>query len=193
MQISSFRFLSSRVFRLGPAVTGLILGIGLSTLATSAAAESIYAFVKGAKQGVLRGEVTYKGHEGSTKVTKLTHTIDVPMDPVSGLPTGRRIHRPFTLTHSLGAMAVQLLAAESMNENLPEVIVQIWDTDPSGREVLATNIKLTNAIIASISTKAAPQGNALEVVQEVSFTYQKIEVTDVRSNITMGDDFNQRM
>jgi type VI secretion system secreted protein Hcp len=55
-----------------------------------------YLSVVGQKQGDIKGSVTQKGREGKIMVIAFTHEIVCPRDPASGIPTGKRIHKPLT-------------------------------------------------------------------------------------------------
>jgi type VI secretion system secreted protein Hcp len=116
----------------------------------------------------------------------LQHEIISPRDVASGLPTGKRQHRPLLLSHPFGAMAVQLMTVMATNENLRDVTIRAWGNDG----VLHTTIRLTNASVASVSTSTTGQPRALQMQQDVALTYQRIEVTDHLSNVVMTDDFN---
>jgi type VI secretion system secreted protein Hcp len=155
-------------------------------------ADAIYLFATGAKTGVLKGEVTQKGREGSSEVTHLQHEIISPRDPASGMATGRRQHKPLVLSHPFGVMAVQLMNAAATNEVLRDVTIKVWGQDVQGRDTLHTTIRLTNASVASVSMSTVGQARAVQMMQDVALTYQKIEVTDNVGNVVMTDDFNSQ-
>ena len=87
-----------------------------------------------------------------------------PRDPASGLPTGKRIHKPISITKQLDATTPLLLNALVDNENLTSVLIGLMR---NGQEV--ATIKLTNA---SISSYVANGGN-----ETWSFTYQNVTWT----------------
>lgn len=178
-----------------PRWTALILAVACAAAAPAASADTLYAWIKGARQGVLKGEEIAKGREGSTRVTRLQQELTVPHDAANRV-SGKRQYRPLVISHPNGTMAVQLLNAAATNEVLSEVIIQIWAPSATGmREpgtVLATTIKLTNATVLDINTTAAPTNGAgdAQVQQEVTLGFQRIEVTDHRGNVVMTDDTN---
>ncbi|HZF48038.1 MAG TPA: type VI secretion system tube protein Hcp, partial [Polyangiaceae bacterium] len=53
-----------------------------------------YLKLKGQTQGEIKGSVTQKGREGKIMVIAVSHEIMSPRDPASGLPTGKRMHKP---------------------------------------------------------------------------------------------------
>ncbi|GAA4752049.1 Hcp family type VI secretion system effector [Flavisolibacter ginsenosidimutans] len=152
-----------------------------------------YLTVTGQKQGQIKGGVTQKGREGSVAVYAVDHEIISPRDASSGLPTGKRQHKPITITKELDKATPLLYKALVSNENLTEVVLKFFAANPNGIEVNSYIIKLTNASIASIHTdmennKIDP-GTKLPVLELVSFTYQKIEWTWVDGGITAGDNW----
>ncbi|MGB5485766.1 MAG: type VI secretion system tube protein TssD, partial [Lysobacterales bacterium] len=57
-----------------------------------------YLNLTGETQGKINGSVTRAGREDSIKVIAVNHEVASPRDAASGLPTGKRQHKPFTIT-----------------------------------------------------------------------------------------------
>ena len=161
-----------------------------------------YMQVKGQHQGVIKGSVTQKGREDSIAVFACHHEIISPRDAASGLPSGKRQHKPFTITKGPDKATPLLYKALCTNEILTEVIVKFWRLKPkggpgAGTEVQYYTVALTNASIASI-TATMPNTNdttqqKVDMSEEVGFTYQKIEWTWNDGGITAGDDWEARV
>jgi type VI secretion system secreted protein Hcp len=157
-----------------------------------------YLRIKAQKQGEIRGSVTQKGREGRIAVVAASHEITSPRDPASGLPTGRRLHKPFVIVKALDAASPPLYSALVNNENLPEWELQCFAASPTakggaGPQVLRYTVKLTNATISDIQfhlpdTRDAATSGWAEY-EQISFTYRKIEWTWVAGGITAGDDW----
>lgn len=155
-----------------------------------------YLSVKGIKQGQIKGSVVQKGREGQIAVIAVDHEIVAPRDAATGLPTGKRQHKALTITKEIDKSTPLLLRALITNENLPEVILRFYSaghTAPGGLEVNNYTVKLTNAHIASISedmlnNKMEP-GTRMPVLEEVSFTYEKIEWIWTEGAVTASDDW----
>src|SRR5215207_5809794 len=73
----------------------------------------------------------------------LTHEIVSPRDAASGLPTGKRQHKPFVITKEIDKTTPLLLNALVNNENL--VTVKVAITDGTSNTIMT--IQLTNANI----------------------------------------------
>lgn len=157
-----------------------------------------YLKLKGQRQGEIKGSVTQKGRENKIMVIAVNHEIISPRDPASGLPTGKRMHKPFTITKELDKSSPLLYNALTTNENISEWELQFWTPQLKaasgvGTEVQHYTVKLTNANIANISFKMAnnkhPDLMKFAEYEEVAFTYQKIEWTWNDGGITAGDDW----
>ncbi len=152
-----------------------------------------YLKLKGQKQGELKGSVTQKGREGKIAVIAVSHEIVSPRDAASGLPTGKRMHKPFTITKELDKSTPLLYNVLVNNENIPEWELQFWTPSSTGAEKQHYTIKLTNANIASIgfrmSNNKHPDLMKFAEYEEVAFTYQKIEWHWNDGGITAMDDW----
>jgi type VI secretion system secreted protein Hcp len=152
-----------------------------------------YLTLKGQKTGAIDGSVTQKGREKSIMVIAVSHEITSPRDPASGLPTGKRMHKPMVITKELDKSTPLLFNVLVNNENVTEWTLKFWRPSATGAEQQHFTIKLTNANIASISTRLPnnkhPDLMKFETYEEIAFTYQKIEWTWTDGGITAMDDW----
>ena len=157
-----------------------------------------YLNLKGQRQGEIKGSVTQKGREGKIAVIAVSHEIISPRDPASGLPTGKRMHKPFVITKELDKSSPLLYNSLVNNENIPDWQLQFWTpqlkaTTGSGNEVQHYTVKLTNANVASIAFRMAnnkhPDLMKFAEYEEIALTYQKIEWTWNDGGITALDDW----
>lgn len=157
-----------------------------------------YLKLKGQKQGEIKGSVTQKGREGKIMVIAVSHEIVSPRDAASGLPTGKRMHKPFVITKELDKSSPLLYSALVNNENIAEWELQFWTPQlkaatGTGQEVQHYTVKLTNANIASMAFRMAnnkhPDLMKFAEYEEIAFTYQKITWTWTDGGITAEDDW----
>jgi type VI secretion system secreted protein Hcp len=167
-----------------------VLGIGLvlAPFAEADAALNAYLKLKGQKQGTIKGGVTKAGREGAIEIIAVSHEITSPRDAASGLPTGKRMHKPFVITKQIDKSSPLLASALVNNENIPTWELSVYQPSAKGQEAMAYTIKLTDASIAAIRLLVDDKGNMTE---EVTFTYKKIEWTWVDGGITSEDDWQQ--
>jgi type VI secretion system secreted protein Hcp len=153
-----------------------------------------YLTLKGQKQGDIQGGVTQKGREHSILVHSFSQEILKPFDPASGLPTGKRQHRPVHILKEIDQSSPLLWTALVNNENLITWQLKFWaPATKNGLETQIYTITLMNASIASIREympdNEDPAKAKLPLLQEVSFTYQKIEWVWTKGTITAEDDW----
>jgi type VI secretion system secreted protein Hcp len=157
-----------------------------------------YLRLKGQKQGEIKGSVTQKGREGSIMVIAASHEIVSPRDPASGLPTGKRMHKPFVITKELDKSSPILYNVLVNNENVPDWKLEFWTPQLSaaggvGAEKQHYTVELLNANIASISFRMLnnknPELMRYAEYEEIAFTYQKITWTWKDGGITSMDDW----
>jgi type VI secretion system secreted protein Hcp len=157
-----------------------------------------YLRLTGQTQGEIKGSVTQKGREDSIMVIAVSHEIVSPRDPASGLPTGKRMHKPFVITKELDKSSPLLYNVLCNNENIKTWELKFWTpqikaTSGAGSEVQHYTVKLTNANIANIHFRMLNNKNPdlmkYAECEEVSFTYEKIEWTWNDGGITADDSW----
>jgi type VI secretion system secreted protein Hcp len=148
---------------------------------------SFNVLITGAKQGAFKGEGTRLRDRNRLVGITYAYELSSPRDPASGLPTGQRQHHPVMFTKEWGAATPQILAAEATNENLTTVLFQFFKTDVTGKEYVFQTVKLTNASISDVKQYTDKSG--FFEIDEVSFTFQKIEVDNTDGKTSFVDDW----
>lgn len=151
-------------------------------LAAPAYAElNAYLKIKAAKQGDIKGSVTQKGREDTIMVIAVDHEIVSPRDAASGQATGKRQHKPLTITKEIDKSTPLLRTVLTTNENLPEVTLNFYAASRAGAEAQHFTIKLKNARIAGIRhvmpNNKDPELTKLAAYEQVSFVYEEITWT----------------
>ena len=150
---------------------------------------TIYLTATGQVQGAIRGSVTKKGFEDTIEVLGVSHEVLSPRDAASGLPTGRRQHKPIVVTKPVDKATPLLASALTTNENLTSVKLAFLRLDRGSRkEVQYYTIELVNASIAGIEMERPADGTH-EPREHVSFTYQKVLWTWQDGGVTAEDDW----
>jgi type VI secretion system secreted protein Hcp len=144
--------------------------------------------------GQSTGEITGEGPGGSIEGLAFQHEIVSPRDAASGLPTGRRQHKPFTIVKPIDKSTPLLHKLLTNTENA-QVTLQFYRKSPeTGETQKYYTITLTNASVSSIRDWK-PNTRDLSAVragdlQEISFTYQKITWTYEDGGVTHEDDWS---
>jgi type VI secretion system secreted protein Hcp len=166
--------------------------------------------IHGSKQG------TFKGESASARPTKgqltsqiairsFSYEVTSARDPRTGQASGNRQHQPVTVVKELGAASPQLFQALVTNEALTDVVFEFYRMTPAGQEELHFTIIGVKGAVANYKlytgeTKRASSSAANRLVafmgtseaaelEEVSFTFQTIQMEHTASATTAVDDW----
>jgi len=151
--------------------------------------------VKGSRQGQFKGEAKEVRHVGWMTVVSFAMELQSPRDAATGQATGRRIWKPIKVVKEWDAASPQGLTACATNELLTEVIFEFNRTSENGEEYVFQTVKLTDATISDILRFTGEPGGKptswehSEELEEWSFTFRKIEITDVDGATMFTDDW----
>jgi type VI secretion system secreted protein Hcp len=144
-------------------------------------------------QGTIAGSVTQKGREGTILVHAVAHAIVAPRDPVTGRPTGKRMHKPFIITKDLDRATPALHSILARNENIPSWELVFYRSDTTGIEKPVFTVRLVNANISGIHFQVLnvrrPGLAKVVEMEEVAFTYQQVLWTWNDGGISAADDW----
>ncbi len=141
-----------------------------------------YVTIEGAKQGQFKGEGSRNKIEG----LKLFYEVSSPHDPATGQASGKRQHKAVTITKEWGAATPQLFQALVTNEALKSVLFEFIRTTPQGQDEVYYTVKLTNASVSHLKQYTDESGAELE---DVSFTFQRIEIDHRPGRTSASDDW----
>ena len=155
-----------------------------------------YLRLKGQKQGDIKGSVIQKTREDTIMVIAVSHSIISPRDAASGLPTGKRMHKPLVITKELDKSSPLLYNVLCNNENITKWKLEFFQPQQDQRTGLGSEInhfviELENASIASISFRSPnnkhPDLMKFAEYEEVAFVYEKITWTWVKGGVMASD------
>ena len=146
-------------------------------------------------QGEIKGSVTQAGREDSILVIGFSHEVDSPRDAASGLPTGKRQHKPLIVTKEIDKSTPLLMSALINNENITDVELKFWQPSRSGKEVQYYTIRLLNARIINVQQEMLnnqyPENMRHKEREHISFVYQKIIWTYEDGGISTEDNWEE--
>ena len=152
-----------------------------------------YLKLEGETQGEIKGSVTQKGREDSIMVIGFSHEVVSPRDAASGLPTGKRQHKPVTITKEIDVATPLLYNVLVNNENITTWKLEFWQPSKTGQENMFYSVELMNASIAGINSEMLnnkyPENMQHKEREHISFSYQKIIWTFTEGGITAEDDW----
>lgn len=147
-----------------------------------ATAGAVLLTVEGAVSGMIEGGVASTGQEGAIYVLGFSHEVVSPRDSATGLPTGKRQHRPLTIIKPIDKSSPLLMNALTTNENLVECKVKFFQRNATGEIEQYYTITLENATIVSLVSEVPN-------FESVSFVYESITWTYEDGGITAEDDW----
>jgi len=168
-----------------------LAGLVLLAAALPASATDIFCTVVGAKQGTFQGDPATGGNTTQIAVYSLIQELKVPFDAATGQITGRSQHSPLTIVKELDKSSPQFFDAAATNEVLKSVTCTLSRSSANGQARPYFKFALTNATVVEIKdsgngVNGTSQGDERE---RISFSYQRIELTDLNSNTTAIDDW----
>jgi type VI secretion system secreted protein Hcp len=158
-------------------------------------ANEFYVTIDGIRTGRFHGESTNKAHK--EKITGLEFFFEVtsPRDAASGQATGKRQYKPITIVKDWGTASPQLFNALITNETLTSVLLEFPQTGPDGKEQTLQTIKLTGATISAFRQYIGDAGNfafdptpGSRRLENVTFSFRTIEITNITGQTTATDD-----
>ena len=152
-------------------------------------AYEFYVTIEGTKQGKFKGDVQRKGRKEQIAGLAFDYEVTSPRDASTGQATGKRQHKPVTITKHWGAATPQLFQALVTNEVLKSVLIEFVKPSPGGEEHVYHKIKLTDATISDIHQHANADTHELE---DISFTFRKIEIENVDGKTAAADDWSSK-
>ncbi len=152
-----------------------------------------YMKVKGKNQGDIKGDCTQSGDKKDTiLIYQIDHTVEIPKDTHTGLPTGQRIHGPFSVIKHKDQSTPKLYQACTKGEQC-DVQIDHYRIKDTGEEEKFFTIKLAQAIIVNYREYTPmtfiPDNKPYHDMEEVSFTYSKITWTYNDGNIEYTDSW----
>ena len=124
------------------------------------------------KLGDIKGESTAAAHAGWIELDSFSHGITNQVDAASGLPTGKRQHKPFVVTKPVDKSSPLLLGLATRGGVVP--VVRLDFVNPaSGRRYY--QVTLENVLVTSYQTSGS--GGDARLVDSFSLNYEEIKWT----------------
>ncbi len=121
-----------------------------------------------------------KGDPSRASSPERINLISVPRDAQSGMATGKRMHKPFTITKEVDMASPSLKQSLAKGSALGNVTIVFEGAGP-GTAKTAQKIVLTNAMVTGIQMVGKSE--------QITFDYQTIEVTYVNGGKSATDDW----
>jgi len=150
--------------------------------------------ITGEVQGQIEGSCELEDREGTILVQAFDHIVEIPTDD-RGIASGRRAHRPMTMTKEIDRSTPMLYQALCTGELLTDVKLDWYRLDGSGDEELYFSIELQNAMITRIHPWVPnvlnPANANLRHMEDISIAYERIIWTWEPDGIEFEDQWGE--
>lgn len=163
-----------------------------------------YMTITGATQGDITagamsadsvGTLSNAGQENTIQVQEFEMGIEIPTDPQSGQPTGRRVHKGIRVVKYMDKSSPLLMQAIATGEQLTTVEISFYRTSSSGTQEHYYTITLGEASLVSYKPNFPcaldADSTSFSHMEELYFTYKAIDVSHVQGSTSGSDSWNE--
>jgi len=130
--------------------------------------------LEGSNTGPIEGDSTRERMEGLIPVYDVKHSIEVPIDAVTGRVSGTTRYSPLTIVKHVDKSSPLLMKMCSTGEVSTKFILTFFRHGSDGRDEHFYTIELEDALITNIATRNFEENKQYQLVEEITFTYTKI-------------------
>jgi len=164
----------------------------------------IFMSAEGSTQGAITegafskdsvGNSYQDGHDNECVVKGFSHNITIPRDPLSGQPSGQRVHSPLQITKLFDKSSPLFFNALVNGETLTKVELKMWRINYEGQPEHFKTITLDDAVIVDIQSDTNLESGELTTqvapFETISFAYRKISWRHEISSTSGEDDWRK--
>jgi type VI secretion system secreted protein Hcp len=129
-----------------------------------------YLKLTGTKQGTIKGSGAKGKRSDAIEISEFSFGIEAPRDPQSGLPTGKRQHKPIVVVREVDEASPLLFQALCNNEVFTTALIEFDQVGGGGKHGSIRTIELKNGKIYSITHSPNHHGKRSE---RISFDYEQ--------------------
>lgn len=152
-----------------------------------------YLTVQDATGKEIEGSCTVEGHLKQILVQAVEHRIEMPVDPQTGQPAGKRRHMGLEITKVVDKSSPRLLQLLCSGERIKGATLEFYRVNERGQEEKYYTIQMETASIVStrlwVPNCLNPENKPLTHMENFSFTYEKIIWTSVLDSIQSEDSW----
>lgn len=163
-----------------------------------------YLTLTGATQGDLTsgamsedsvGTLSNSAHADAIQIQEIDMAVEIPTDPQSGQPTGRRVHKGVRLVKYVDKSSPLLLQAIASGEQISSAALQFFRTAPTGAQEHYFTIEFVEASIVHyrpfFPNALDEESMAFSHMEEIILTYKTITMTHEVAGTSGSDSWNE--
>ena len=140
----------------------------------SGAAGDMFLLVKGAKHGLIKGEAQDDKHGGEIEVVSWSWGMQGKPSFGGGPATGKATIHGLKIVKKVDSSWTALMLALRSNESIQKAVLTLRKSGKGQLEYLTITIE--NGRVTALTLDGGDQSGGADVVEHVSFSFNKIEV-----------------
>jgi type VI secretion system secreted protein Hcp len=134
----------------------------------------MFLLVKGAKTGVIKGEAQDSAHKGEIEVVSWSWGMQAKPSLGGGVATGKASILELKVVKKVDSSSTALMAALRTNEPIQKAVLTLRKSGTQPLEYLKVTIE--QGRVTSLTIQAGDRDGSSEIVENVSFSFNKITV-----------------
>ena len=137
----------------------------------------MFLMVKGAKHGVIKGESQDGQHKGEIEVVSWSWGMQAKPSLGGGTASGKATMNDLRIVKRVDSASTGLMLALRTNEPIQQAVLTLRKAGKSQLEFL--KITIEQGRVTSLTVDGGDPAGSAEIVEKVSFSFNKIEVVYV--------------
>jgi type VI secretion system secreted protein Hcp len=159
----------------------------------------MFLMVKGAKHGLIKGESQDGKHKGEIDILSWSWGMQTRRDLATGTPAGKGAMHDLKIVKRVDSASTGLMLACRTNETILKAVLTLRKAGKDQLEYLTITIE--NGRVTGLTIDAGDPSGSPEVVERVSFSFNKIEVEYVpqgkdglpQGGMTFADQWSEQV
>lgn len=156
----------------------------------------VYLWLKDDGGNIVKGDVDVRGREGSIEINEIMHTVELPIDDLTGKITGTCGHGEMCFRKDIDNSSPYLSKGVSRGSKFSEAVFKYYRINYSGQEEEYFRVTLTDCRMTDIDSFMldikSPRFETYSHQEYVSISYKKIEWHYLDGNIIHSHSWNER-
>ncbi|MFZ3621999.1 Hcp family type VI secretion system effector [Leclercia barmai] len=144
----------------------------------------------------IKGSVDIRGREGSIEIVEFMHSVDLPIDNLTGKITGKRIHGDFALIKEIDSSSPYLYKGVSTGSKFKQAELKFYHINHNGQEeeyfritMMDVRVNGIEPLMFDIKNATFERHNHLEAFY---LAYEKITWHYLDGNIIHSDSWDAK-
>ncbi len=164
----------------------------------SGGATQVHGMSLGARK-LTPGSITHGVHSSNagggwshgSEIHAFDFGVQSPRDPQSGSASGKRQHGSFTITKSVDKASPLIFQSCVNNESFKSLNVHLYTSPNPPKKRPSLTIQLSDVRLVGVSSAKHQAATDTYELEEILFSYEKIEISHDDGKVTKQDDWTQ--